>query len=52
MEANLRRALILGRGDWSAVLVKPIVLFFLAATALSLLWLLWQRLRAGRQSGG
>lgn len=49
MEANLRRALILSRGDWSVVLAKPIVLFFLAATALSLLWPLWQRLRAARQ---
>jgi putative tricarboxylic transport membrane protein len=38
MEANLRRALILSRGDWGAVLSKPIALFFLVATALSLAW--------------
>jgi len=38
MESNLRRALILSRGDWTAVLSRPIVLFFLVATLLSLLW--------------
>jgi len=46
MEANLRRALILSRGDWSVVLLKPIVLFFLFATALSLLWPLWKSMRS------
>ncbi len=45
MEANLRRALILSRGDWGAVLIRPIVLFFLVATLLSLVWPLWQHLR-------
>jgi putative tricarboxylic transport membrane protein len=49
MEANLRRALILTRGDWSVMLMKPIVLFFLAATTLSLLWPVWKKLRAVRQ---
>lgn len=38
MESNLRRALILSRGDWSSVLLRPITLFFLLATVLSLLW--------------
>ncbi len=47
MEANLRRALILGRGDWAAVLERPIVVFFLAATAASLLWPLVRK-RRGR----
>jgi putative tricarboxylic transport membrane protein len=36
MESNLRRALILSRGDWLGTLGRPIVLFFLVATALSL----------------
>lgn len=38
MESNLRRALILSRGDWLGTLFSsPIVVFFLAATLLSLL---------------
>jgi putative tricarboxylic transport membrane protein len=37
MESNLRRALILSRGDWLGTLGRPIVLFFLVATALSLI---------------
>ena len=37
MESNLRRALILSRGDWTGALTRPIVLFFLVATVLSLL---------------
>ena len=36
MEANLRRALILSRGDWAAILARPLVLLFLAATVISL----------------
>ncbi len=52
MEANLRRALILSRGDWAAVVGRPIVLFFLAATLLSLLWPAWRKVRAGRSAGG
>lgn len=47
MEANLRRALILSRGDWGAVLERPIVVFFLAATAASLVWPLLRK-RRGR----
>jgi putative tricarboxylic transport membrane protein len=48
MEANLRRGLILSRGDWGEVLFRPIVMFFLVATALSLLWpLVRGRLRRG-----
>ena len=38
MEANLRRALIISRGDWVGALTRPIVLFFLVATVLSLVW--------------
>ena len=34
MEANLRRALIIGRGDWSGIPTRPIVLFFLIAAVL------------------
>lgn len=52
MEANLRRALILSRGDWGAVLSQPIALFFLVATVLSLLWPLFQRLRRKGDRGG
>ena len=53
MEANLRRALILSRGDWGDVLARPIVLFFLAATLLSLLWPFWRHIRQqpGRPAG-
>ena len=38
MESNLRRALILSRGDWLGLLSRPLLLVFLAATVLSLLW--------------
>lgn len=36
MEANLRRALVLSRGDWLEPLSRPIVVFFLLATVVSL----------------
>ncbi len=36
MEANLRRALVLSRGDWMEPLSRPIVVFFLLATVASL----------------
>ena len=48
MESNLRRALILSRGDWLALLARPILVAFLAAAILSLLWPV---LRARRSSG-
>lgn len=48
MESNLRRALILSRGDWLAILTRPMVLFFVVVTAASLLWPLWKALRARR----
>ncbi len=51
MESNLRRALILSRGDWTEPLTQPIVLFFLAATLLSLLLPLLKRRAAGRARG-
>ena len=43
MESNLRRALILSRGDWFGTLTRPIALFFLVATLLSLLLPLLRR---------
>jgi putative tricarboxylic transport membrane protein len=46
MESNLRRALILSRGDWLSPLSSPIVLFFLVATVLSLLLPLLKKRRA------
>lgn len=45
MESNLRRALILSRGDLFSVLSRPIVFFFLAMTAFSLFWPLWKSRR-------
>jgi len=45
MEANLRRALILSRGDWLFTLTRPITLFFLLAAAASLLLPLLRRWR-------
>lgn len=47
MESNLRRALILSRGDWLTLLSRPILLVFLAAAMLALLWPL---IRARRQA--
>ena len=46
MESNLRRALILSRGDWSAMLARPIMVVFLAAAILSLVWPLVRARRA------
>lgn len=43
MESNLRRALILSRGDWGGTLARPIVLFFLAVSAFSIAWPLLRR---------
>ena len=43
MESNLRRALILSRGDWFGTLTRPIALFFFVATLLSLLLPLLRR---------
>jgi len=50
MEANLRRALILSRGDWMAVAGRPIVTFFLVATVVSLLWPLVSKIRQNRRA--
>ena len=50
MESNLRRALILSRGDWLGLLSRPLLLVFLAATVLSLLWPLI-RARRGSAKG-
>jgi putative tricarboxylic transport membrane protein len=53
MEANLRRALILSRGDWQAILAKPLALLFLAGAVASLLWPLWKAFRTrGRTQAG
>lgn len=50
MESSLRRALILSRGDWLALLTRPILLAFLVATVLSLLWPLIRSRYRARQS--
>jgi putative tricarboxylic transport membrane protein len=47
MEANLRRALILSRGDWTEILTRPITLFFVVATIVSLIWPLLRKPRQG-----
>lgn len=49
MESNLRRALILSRGDWSSIVERPIVAFLLVATAVSLIWPFIQRYRQGEK---
>ena len=51
MEANLRRALILTRGDWLSVLSRPLVLFFLIATLASLAAPLLRRSKPGAKRG-
>ena len=51
MEANLRRALILSRGDWLSVLSRPLVLFFLIATLASLAAPLLRRSRPDAKRG-
>jgi putative tricarboxylic transport membrane protein len=45
MESNLRRALILSRGDWTAIFSRPLVLLFVLAAAASMLWPLWKAAR-------
>jgi putative tricarboxylic transport membrane protein len=48
MESNLRRALILNRGDWFETLTSsPIIIFFLVATVLSLALPLLRRSKEG-----
>ncbi|MCU0227309.1 MAG: tripartite tricarboxylate transporter permease [Bryobacterales bacterium] len=49
MESNLRRALILSRGDWESIFLRPIVAFLVVAALLSLVWPLIQRYRSGRK---
>jgi putative tricarboxylic transport membrane protein len=43
MESNFRRALVLSRGDWTAPFTRPITLFFIAASILTLVWPLIRR---------
>ena len=50
MESNLRRALILSRGDWSSIFFRPIVAFLVIATVLSLAWPFIQRYRNSRKT--
>lgn len=45
MEENLRRALLMSYGDLSTFVTNPISAWILAATALILLWSLWNVLR-------
>jgi putative tricarboxylic transport membrane protein len=46
MESNLRRALILSRGDWSAILLRPLVGTLLLATVACLVWPLLRQWRS------
>ncbi len=52
MESNLRRALILSRGDWSSIFLRPIVAFLIAATVFSLVWPIIQRYRSASRRPG
>ncbi|MEX0730721.1 MAG: tripartite tricarboxylate transporter permease [Aquisalimonadaceae bacterium] len=50
MEENLRRALLISRGDMGVFLEKPISATFVAMTVMMLAWSLWTAVR-GRQRG-
>jgi len=45
MESNLRRALILSRGDWFGILRRPLAAALLGAAAVSLAWPAWKAWR-------
>ena len=45
MEENLRRALLLSRGDYMVFFERPISAVFLTLTAILLLWLLYSLIR-------
>jgi TctA family transporter len=48
MEENLRRALLLSRGDFMVFVERPISATFIAVTAALLLWALWSVVRPTR----
>ncbi len=50
MESNLRRALILSRGDWPGIFLRPIVAFLVVAAVVSLVWPFIQHYRQRRRS--
>jgi TctA family transporter len=49
MEENLRRALLLSRGDWSVFVMRPISAVLLAAAALLLIIVLMPSIKAKRE---
>jgi hypothetical protein len=49
MEENLRRALLLSRGDWSVFVTRPLSASLLAAAALLLVIVLLPSIRRKRQ---
>jgi putative tricarboxylic transport membrane protein len=49
MEENLRRALLLSRGDLAVFFQRPISAGLMSATLLLLLWAIWTTLRARRK---
>ncbi len=50
MESNLRRALILSRGDWTELLARPILPIFLVVAVLALVWPLVRHYLSGRRN--
>jgi putative tricarboxylic transport membrane protein len=50
MEENLRRGLLLARGDYAALVLQPITGTILAITAMLVVWSVWQSLRRGRRA--
>src|SRR3546814_18598835 len=52
MEENLRRGLLLARGDYYQLLAQPITGSVLCLTLLLVLWSLWSSLRRRRAAAG
>lgn len=50
MEENLRRGLLLARGDYGTLVLQPITGTILAITAILLAWSVWTSLRRGRRT--
>jgi TctA family transporter len=49
MEENLRRALLLSRGDWATFITRPLSAGLLAASALMIVMVMLPSVRARRQ---
>lgn len=49
MEENLRRGLLLARGDYAALVLQPITGTILAITVLLVVWSVWKSLRRARR---